>query len=129
MNMTKRHCRFLKGLICTWTTVDPLAPIESQGELISNTTLHHKNSITLMKIYNDLNLYKKYICNYVHNWEVNIDGIFVDNDGKQYVKGYVVKSSCNFHNLDEVVVETIEKIFENANMKHYKHTAMSAKIL
>ena len=125
----KRIKRLLSGVTANWECVDPLS--ECLDDDISNTKITHKNAAAKVIINSDLVSFKGAILNLKHKWLVTVSVHFTDDFGLEYVKSTEIQSKqpLKFHELDDFVADSIEDIFQGANMKHYQTTKMMAEIL
>lgn len=118
--------KFLNGIKVNWQVKDPLA----QGATIdSYTKITHRNTLHLLDIHTIGKLFIEISTKYRLKYRINIDCIFKDFSGKEYIRGREMLVEGLLHDANEHYFEVVQDIFNESNMSQYITTDITVECL
>jgi hypothetical protein len=118
--------KFMRGVISSWSCVDPLG----EGRVLYNTSLIHKNTVNnvlLLAGATRSQVYKA-LLDFSYKWRITIDMEF-DSGLEIYIVPRVIVYHGAIHDGDVTWSNVVEDLFDGANMNHYVTTHITAEIL
>ena len=126
--MNKKIERTLKGAKFSWSAFDPLAATNRSG--MYNTIISHKNPASNVKISKNLSMYREYFLKYPLNWSITITMECLSKEEGQIThEQTLIGTDVVFSDLDEIVNDLLESMFEDIDKSTYITTHTTTQIV
>lgn len=121
----KRVNRLLVGTIVSWIDEDPL------GELLTTElpSITHKNPVYNLTVVEVAARNNEWLTSrQAFHWLITIEAHCNDGEKDYINESYELEAVCRFSDINDTIMETVEKMFESLNIDHYRHFRFISEI-